>query len=400
LAACSDATWGGIECDSVFPSALSGKATVNFVGPNTDALAQLKNVVESQGLKINDAILYPPGYFSPTPAPTLNPTEMYCDMGESLVTVDVKVGYWYKGTITQLWSLAGYKCEHMSGYPKSAFGQYTTHTKTCCLPPATYTLTCSSGPTFGWGGGNVKINGQVFCDSDALKDNTDVVETHQVDLCNGNCSDAPETFFQLEETCENGFVPEIMMAIDSSTISSAAEGISWRLTDTCSGGNYSPVSGDQHEYFDAQCCLPKGRYTLTCSASSVFTWQKSFVLINGRQYCYGSDGGESHIINMCDGVSDCPDFTSDDQGSSGGSDVSITIDAKPIITIGKKPNESMYNDQCTFANDGECDEHTGMCDVGTDCTDCGNCGEAHDSGAVELKAAFFTAFAILGFIFF
>merc|ERR1711994_593098 len=256
------------------------------------------------------------------------------DMGESLVTVDVKVGYWYKGTITQLWSLAGYKCEHMSGYPKSAFGQYTTHTKKCCLTPASYTLTCSSGPTFGWGGGNIKINGQVFCDSDALKDNTDVVETHQVDLCNGNCSDAPETFFQLEETCENGFVPEIMMAIDSSTISSAAEGISWRLTDTCSGGNYSPVSGDQHEYFDAQCCLPKGRYTLTCSASSVFTWQKSFVLINGRQYCYGSDGGESHIINMCDGVSDCPDFTSDDQGSSGGSDVSITIDGKPIITIG------------------------------------------------------------------
>jgi len=395
LAACSDAAFGEIKCADVIETPLSGKAVVNLVGPNADSLEQQKNWVESHGLQINDDVtLYPPGYFSPSPAPT---AAISCATGESLVTVDVKVGYWYGATITQLWSLAGYKCEHMSGYPKSNFGQYTTHTKQCCLPPASYTLTCSSGPTFGWGDGHIKINGNVFCDSDALKDNTDHVETHQVDLCDGSCVDASESFVQLDETCENGFIPEIAMAIDSSTISSAAEGISWQLTDACSGGNYSPHTGEYHEYIDAECCLPKGIYTLTCSTSSVFTWQKSFVLINGRQYCYGSDGAESHVINMCDGVSECPDFTTGSQGSSGGGSVTISIGGGSVTGSGS--NDGKYNDLCTFANDGECDESTGFCEVGTDCTDCGNCGQAHPSGVNELKTAFFTAFAIVAFLF-
>jgi len=330
LEACTeaDAMIFSIQCAELVESAMTGKATVAFVGPNEGALVQLLDWLADDGIVITeDVMLYPPGSLttnSPTSAPVTTTTTapVECAAGENLVTVDVKVGYFYDATITQLWSLAGYKCEHMSGYMESDFGQYTTHTKQCCLPAASYTLTCSSGPTFGWKGGNVKINGETYCDSDALKTTVNYVETQQVDLCSGNCAPAPESFVQMQETCENGFVPSISMAVGSVTESSAS-GITWQLSDACSGGNYSPKSGEHHDYHDVACCLPKGKYTLTCGTTGVHSWQNSFVLINGRQYCYNSDGGEAHVIDMCDGVSECPDFTTNEQGSTGSGNINV-----------------------------------------------------------------------------
>jgi hypothetical protein len=257
-------------------------------------------------------------------------------------------------------------------------------------------LTCSSGPTFGWKNGNIKINGVEYCNSDALSETTSYVETHQVDLCDGTCAEPPASFFQLEESCDSGFIPEISMAIGTTSESSAGA-ISWKLTDACKGDGYSPQTGEYHQHHEVQCCLPKGKYTLTCSASGIFTWQKSFILINGRQYCYNSLGGESHIINMCDSVGACPDFTTNETGEESGSSINIGSGDDSITITAPVDNSGAYNDDCGFALDGECDEPTGFCDVGTDCTDCGNCLEVHDSGSVDLWA--FAVFTIMALTF-
>lgn len=373
---------GDVPCANVHSA--SNNIAVTFVG-NLANLQVVEEFISNHGLDLNNGlILHPEGWFatSTTSPPTFAPTDaIVCGSNEELVTVDVKVGTWYDATITQLWTLSE-SCEHMSGYMDSDSG-FTTHTKTCCLPPGTYTLRCYSGPTFGWMGGNVKVNGVEYCNIDEANSE----ESYEISLCpNGsNCGEPPADFYELTEECDGGYVPQISMAIGTSS-SSSAQSMSWKLTDVCQGGNYPPLpSFGNHEYHSETCCLPKGKYTLTCSSTGVFTWQGSFLLVNGRQYCFGSDGGESHVIDMCSGDEDCPDFTTNEVGSTFQPQIEIGGQG-PNIDLGGEGNQQLsgeiahgeqFNDSCFFANDGECDVggFVPLCNEGTDCEDCGNCDE-------------------------
>lgn len=394
---------GEVVCDTVF-SVGAGRTAVGFIAGFTDVHA-VSDWVSEHGLIITgDIMLYPEGWYatsttvSPTGVPTITETQipLVCEENENLVTIDTSVGTWYDATISQRWTLSE-SCEHMSGYMDSDSG-FTTHTKTCCLPEGTFTLTCYSGPTFGWMGGSVKVNGVEYCKID----NANREESYEVNLCTGasNCGEPPADFYELTDECDLGFVPQISMAIGTSS-SSSTEAMSWKLTDACQGGNYPALpSFGNHEYHPEDCCLPKGKYTLTCSATGVFTWQDSFILVNGRQYCFGSDGGESHVIDMCSGADPCPDFTTNEVGSTfqpqiqiGGAD--ITISSEEITLSGEIEDGEQHNDSCFFANNDECDVggYFPLCNEGTDCTDCDDCNMIYtgssSAGALTLYAALF-----------
>lgn len=391
---------GEVVCGSVFPT--GGKTAVAFVGGFAD-VQLVADWVSEHGLIVysgaSEITLYPEGWFAtsttslPTGSPTIIETQIpiVCEDNEEFVTIDVNVGTWYDATIGQRWTLSE-SCEHMSGYMDSDSG-FTTHTKTCCLPAGTYTLTCYSGSTFGWKGGNVKVNGVEYCSIDEANGE----ESYDVSLCSSanNCGEPPADFYELTEECDGGFVPQISMAIGTSS-SSSTESMSWKLTDACQGGNYPALSSfGNHEYHSADCCLPRGKYTLTCSSTGIFTWQNSFVLVNGRQYCFGSDGGESHVIDMCSGVEPCPDFTTNDVGSTFQPQIQIEGVDTTITLSGEIVQGEQHNDSCLFANDGECDVGGlfPLCNEGTDCADCGDCDAiftgSSSAGTLAFHALFF-----------
>ncbi|MEC7984562.1 MAG: MopE-related protein, partial [Myxococcota bacterium] len=125
------------------------------------------------------------------------------------------------------------------------------------------------------------------------------------------------------------------------------------------------------------------------------------------------DGGPNASFSVCDFGTDCTDCSGrddydedgfyDDGGTSpydssleslmdcDDSDSSINPDGYEIADDGIDQDcdgsdlESLCDDSCTFANDGQCDDGgTGsdfdLCDLGTDCTDCGSRLDADEDG--------------------
>jgi len=184
--------------------------------------------------------------------------------------------------------------------------------------------------------------------------------------------------------------------------------LKWSISDTCQntvGYLSGPMEGQPDMYDTTHCCLPPTTYTLTCETWASTGWEDSKLAVNGVVYCDSIEQNEAHLLNLCpngdcSGISTTPMSTTPTvviPGNSGG----ITV--TPVGDTSSDTPETTGGDSCFFAQDGECDEHWGGCDAGTDCTDCGNCeGGDPSQNVVESSGVFgmTTGFTLLAFLLF
>lgn len=204
--------------------------------------------------------------------------------------------------VHQNWAIGTGECSNFQGYLNKG-----KHVKKCCLQPGKYELTCLSHPRFGWDDGYLQIDGKTECEK--LKENDFI--TKEISLCEGSCDAAPPA--KLPE-CDNGagVSVDIDMFVEA-RIQSTADKISWELSDSCKQNGYSKNTGTMNPVKQSKhCCIPKGKYKLSCSAG-YFSWDRSWLEINGRKYkeCFDVQGERttnSRIVDFCNGKTDCPVF--------------------------------------------------------------------------------------------
>jgi len=56
----------------------------------------------------------------------------------------------------------------------------------------------------------------------------------------------------------------------------------------------------------------------------------------------------------------------------------------PVALVSKPVQKPDLDDSCNFSKDGSCDEPSGLCAVGTDCSDCGACSTSHTAASSVL----------------
>jgi len=169
--------------------------------------------------------------------------------------------------------------------------------------------------------------------------------------------------------------------------------LKWSISDTCQntvGYLSGPMEGQPDMYDTTHCCLPPTTYTLVCETWTSSGWEDSKLAVNGVVYCDSIEEDEAHLLNLCPnedctGISTTPIVTTPtiviNTGTSGGVTITSGTSGTSITDGG---------DSCFFAQDGECDEHWGGCDAGTDCTDCGNCEDSDPNQDVLVASGAFT----------
>jgi len=170
--------------------------------------------------------------------------------------------------------------------------------------------------------------------------------------------------------------------------------LKWSISDTCQntvGYLSGPMEGQPDMYDTTHCCLPPTTYTLTCETWASTGWEDSKLAVNGVVYCDSIEEDEAHLLNLCPG-GDCSGISTTPMSTTPtvvitGNTVEITGPAVTGTSSGTSGTAG--GDSCFFAQDGECDEHWGGCDAGTDCTDCENCAGGNPSeNVVEASGAF------------
>merc|ERR1711981_1468191 len=189
--------------------------------------------------------------------------------------------------------------------------------------------------------------------------------------------------------------------------------IKWSISETCKntvGYLSGPMNeGQPDEYDTTTCCLPPSTYTLVCETWSTTGWEDSKVAVNGVVYCDSIEQDETHVLNLCPNGGDCtgisttsvsttpPTIIITGGGSSSSTGLIPTTGSSGSGTTSSTDNDDEGN-SCFFAQDGECDEHWGGCEAGTDCTDCGNCQEDNSSNQNVVQASGASSSRTAGFI--
>ena len=56
----------------------------------------------------------------------------------------------------------------------------------------------------------------------------------------------------------------------------------------------NPQTYEKHQTYTMKCCLPKGKYTLTCNDSYGDGWHGGYLEIKGKKYCEDFTTGSEH----------------------------------------------------------------------------------------------------------
>jgi len=183
------------------------------------------------------------------------------------------------------WELMGVEGCNSNG--EVYFNQQVYSTE-CCIPTGSYTLSCQDSYGDGWNSGYMVINGNTYCE-DYFGYQETVLVSFGIDQATTAPTSSPTT-----TTSAPTEAPDTECTMRSVFLYTFAYGneVTWDLAGVsgCDSGNL--YFGD-NGFYEFECCIPDGSFTLNCQDSYHDGWHNGYLEIEGHKFCDDFQNGHT-----------------------------------------------------------------------------------------------------------